>query len=83
MQNSKKSINLLILFFLLIISPSLAHSYIGPGLGVGTIGVVLGIIVANILILVAILWYPFKRLLKRLKKKDELNANKCLEENDN
>ena len=41
-----------------------AHAYIGPGAGAGTIAVVLGVIASIFLALVAIIWYPLKRLIK-------------------
>ena len=43
--------------------------YIGPGLGGGVIAAVLGILASFFLALFAILWYPFKRLYKKFKKK--------------
>jgi O-antigen/teichoic acid export membrane protein len=46
-----------------------AYAYIGPGMGVGTIGVVLGVLVSIFLALLSILWYPFKRLFKKIRKK--------------
>lgn len=45
-------------------SPALA--YIGPGLGAGTLAVVLGFIVSIFLAIFAILWYPLKRMLIRI-----------------
>ena len=53
------------LLAILLVSP--AHAYIGPGVGAGTIAVVLGIIASIFLAFVAILWYPLKRLVKRRK----------------
>jgi uncharacterized membrane protein len=44
-----------------------AYAYIGPGAGAGTIAVVFGVISAVFLALFAILWYPFKRLIKRFR----------------
>jgi len=55
----------LIIITALLVYPATAHAYIGPGLGVGTIGVVLGILGSIVLALVAILWYPLKRLFKK------------------
>jgi hypothetical protein len=66
--------NLLILFLLL--SPLTAHAYVGPGMGVGTIGVILGILLSIILAFVAIIWYPIKRLFKRNSKKIRSNTAK-------
>ena len=45
--------------------PNAAAAYIGPGLGAGVIGVVLGIFGAIVLALVAVLYFPIKRMLKR------------------
>ena len=57
-----------IIFLISLFIPLDAFAYIGPGMGLGTIGVVLGVLLSIILALFAILWYPFKRLLKKLKK---------------
>jgi hypothetical protein len=45
--------------------------YVGPGLGGGVLAVVSGIIVSFFLMLFAIIWYPFKRLINRFRKKEE------------
>ncbi len=56
----------------LLLFPLSVHAYIGPGMGVGVIGVVLGILVAIFLAFFAILWYPVKRLfVRRRNQKDE------------
>jgi hypothetical protein len=44
-----------------------AHAYIGPGVGAGAIAVVFGVIASIFLGLLAILWYPIKRLFRQLK----------------
>lgn len=44
-----------------------AQAYVGPGVGLGTIIVVLGVIGSVFVAIFAILWYPVKRLLKRRK----------------
>ena len=54
---------LLILFILIV--PQIANAYVGPGLGAGTIGVILGIIGSIFIALFAIIWYPLKRLFKK------------------
>ena len=54
-------------FFLcmLLLLPSMtAEAYIGPGVGAGSIVVVLGILASIFMAFVAILWYPVKRLIK-------------------
>ena len=55
----------------LLFFPLVVHAYIGPGMGLGVIGIVLGILGALVLAFLAILWYPFKRLWNRLAKKKE------------
>lgn len=53
-----------------------AHAYIGPGAGAGTIAVVLGILASIVMAFVAIIWYPFKRLIKKRKAIKEVDADK-------
>ena len=45
-----------------------ASAYIGPGTSAGTIAVVFGILGSIFLFLLAVLWYPFKRLMKKKKE---------------
>ena len=45
-----------------------AYAYIGPGLGAGTVSVILGLIGSIFLALFAVLWYPLKKLIKGKKK---------------
>jgi len=51
-------------FSLLMLFASTAEAYTGPGLGAGVIGIVLGILTAVVLTLIAIVWYPLKRLVR-------------------
>ncbi len=44
-----------------------AMAYTGPGLGLGAIGTALGIIAALLLMLISIVWYPFKRMLRKMR----------------
>jgi O-antigen/teichoic acid export membrane protein len=44
-----------------------AFAYVGPGLGLGAIGAFLGIIVAVFLAIVGVIWYPLKRIFRKLK----------------
>ncbi len=52
---------------LVILYPVHAMAYVGPGLGAGTVGVVLGIIGSIFIALFALIWYPCKRLLRKIK----------------
>jgi flagellar biogenesis protein FliO len=54
--------------FIIFIFASTGHAYVGPGAGAGTIAAILGILGSIFLAFVAILWYPFKRLIRRFKK---------------
>ena len=51
----------------LVAFPNVAFAYIGPGLGAGTVVVILGILLSIILGIFAVFWYPIKRLFKRKK----------------
>ena len=61
----------LILFLLYFsILPSVAFSYIGPGMSGGVFAALLGIIVAILMAIVGIVWFPLKRLfLKKIQTK--------------
>lgn len=52
-------------------SAGTAHAYIGPGLGAGVIGTVLGILGSIFLALGAVLYYPFKRFMRRRREARE------------
>lgn len=52
----------------LALVPLAASAYIGPGVGAGAIGAVIGVIGSIFLALFAILWYPIKRMVKGKKK---------------
>lgn len=55
-----KSIVFLSLVFLLFSNH--AYAYVGPGLGVGVIGAIIGVIGAILMALIGVFWYPLKRL---------------------
>ena len=57
----------LLLCPILLLLPNTAMAYIGPGVGAGTIAVVLGILASILMAFVALLWYPMKRLVKGRK----------------
>lgn len=46
-----------------------AQAYLGPGLGLGAIGVAFGVISSIVLGLFAIIWYPVKRLARAIRRK--------------
>jgi len=59
---------------LLVIGSSMttpAAAYIGPGLGLGSLGALIGVVISVLLAIFALLWYPLKRLLARLRSRKE------------
>lgn len=42
-----------------------AQAYIGPGLGAGTVGVILGLVGSVLIAVFAFFWYPIKRTVKK------------------
>lgn len=58
-----------------------AHAYIGPGLGAGTIGLILGLVGSILLAIIGIFYYPIKRMLKNKKQKQQDNSSSDAENN--
>lgn len=46
-----------------------ASAYVGPGLGLGVIGAIIGVVVTVLLAILGIFWYPLKRMLKKKNSK--------------
>ena len=66
---------LIFLYFILFSNPS--YAYLGPGVGGGVIAATIGIIIAIFVALFGIIWFPLKRLIKKLKtNEDKQNNNK-------
>jgi hypothetical protein len=51
-----------------------ALAYIGPGMGAGTLGVLLGLLGSVLLALFAFFWYPIKRLFTGKGKAEKIPA---------
>ena len=51
---------------ILLINTS-SYAYLGPGIAGGTILAILGIIVAFVAIIFGLVWFPIKRLIKKIK----------------
>ncbi len=62
---SKILISTLLLFFM----TSSSYAYIGPGMGGGIILATLGIVIAIFAAIFGIVWFPIKRLIKKIKDK--------------
>lgn len=54
---------------LLTMIPAIARAYSGPGVGLGAIGVVLGIVGSVFLMTVSLVWYPVKRMVRGLRRR--------------
>ena len=52
---------------LLSLTPHVAAAYSGPGVGLGAISVVLGIIGSVFLMTLSLVWYPVKRLIRAMR----------------
>lgn len=67
----------LIILIVLTIASSSAEAYVGPGLGLGVLGALLGGILAFFLAILGVFWYPIKRLLKKKKSPDPNEEEKA------
>jgi membrane protein implicated in regulation of membrane protease activity len=54
---------------ILLIFPVSVMAYLGPGAAVSSIGALLAAIAGIIVAILGFLWYPIRRLIRRLKKK--------------
>ena len=60
---------------LVLLQPVAAQAYIGPGVGAGAIAAVLGVLGSIFLAIVAVLYYPIKRMMKGRKTKSSGSAS--------
>ena len=56
------------IFFLVVTD---AHAYVGPGLGLGAIGAIFGVIFSIFLAIVGFIWYPIRRIIRKRKMKND------------
>ena len=63
----------------LLLCSQQARAYIGPGLGAGSLGVILGLLGSVLLALFAFFWYPIKRMLSSKNKDEEATAETAAE----
>lgn len=47
--------------------PQVALAYIGPGVGAGALAAVVGVLGSIVLAIVAVVYYPIKRMMKKRK----------------
>lgn len=53
---------------LILLSPTVAQAYIGPGVGAGALAVTLALIFGVFLLVAGLVWYPLKRMLGGMKR---------------
>ncbi|MCB2227046.1 MAG: hypothetical protein KQH53_10250 [Desulfarculaceae bacterium] len=59
--------------------PAEAQAYVGPGLGLGALGAIAGVIFSILLAILAVFWYPIKRMFGLGKKKPAANEDDPLD----
>jgi hypothetical protein len=47
-----------------VLAPSVAHAYVGPGAGITAIGSLIALVGAVLLAIVGFVWFPIKRLMR-------------------
>lgn len=68
---------LIYIFLLILLLSQSSHAYIGPGMSGGFIATLIGIIIALLAPIVAFIFFPIKRFLKKKKReKSKLSKNK-------
>ena len=61
---------ILIFFFLsILLLPNTSFAYIGPGIALGTFVISLAVILFIIFLIIAIIYYPLKKIYLKYKKK--------------
>lgn len=54
---------------LFLVLPSPAFAYIGPGAGLGAIAVTIAVLLGVLFLIVGLVWFPLKRLIKGRKER--------------
>ena len=67
-----KKTRYLFLLIILLLIPQNVLAYIGPGMAISTVLVVLGVVASLFLGLLAVIYYPIKRLIKKLNSKKKV-----------
>ena len=62
------------IILLFLTSPS--YAYLGPGVGGGMIAATIGVIIAIVAAIFGLIWFPIKRLLKKIRHKKEIKQSK-------
>ena len=51
-----------------VLAPAPAFAYVGPGLGAGAVAVTLGVLGSIVTGILGVIYYPIKRVIKKIKK---------------
>lgn len=68
MKRQQLPIYALMLVSLPFLFPDSAAAYIGPGAGLSAIGVFLALVAGVVVAVFGFVWYPVKRLMRKIKK---------------
>lgn len=63
-----------IVALLITMAATNAHAYIGPGAGLTAIGSFVALVLACIVAVIGFVWYPLKRLMRRIRGRQESTA---------
>lgn len=55
--------------------PATAFAYVGPGVGLSALGTILSLLAAFCLAIVGFIWYPVRRMMRKRKAQDSVNAS--------
>jgi hypothetical protein len=62
-----KYVCLMLAVLMALLAPSAAFAYVGPGAGLSAVGSLLSLLAAIGLAIVGFVWYPIRRLLRRIR----------------
>ena len=73
MRNRRLFYGVALLLLTGVIAPAPAFAYVGPGLGAGAVAVTLGVLGSIVTGILGVIYYPIKRVIKKLKKSRQVN----------
>ena len=76
MKNNLPSLVSFCVFAIVSLFASPGVAYIGPGAGLSAIGSFLALVAAIVVTILGFLWYPFKRLMRKIKKSTQGEKHK-------
>jgi hypothetical protein len=65
---------------LAVLFPGEANAYVGPGAGLSALGTLIAFVAAVVLSVIGFVWYPIKRLLRRLRVSRDVGTAKSVAE---